>query len=119
MPWGLSTVPFDGETFARKRAGRPTLPRSSNLAAGVHDLPDNSGQIVLLLPVREVLVDFGEIGDVANVVADPVGVLVAVFQLVPHVRQDVDGLQNRYAVLAAATHVVDLAAARRFIELQE
>lgn len=63
--------------------------------------------------------DLGEIGDVADMVSEAVGFLVCPAKVVAHVFEDVDRLQDRYAVGSAAAQVVDFPATRILIEGQE
>src|SRR5437016_10694076 len=80
--------------------------------AGGDDLFEYSVERVLLTPVGEVRVQFGEVGYVADVIADTVVGLVRVAQGVSHGGEAVDGLQDRDAVLAAAAEVVHFSASR-------
>src|ERR1035441_2952820 len=82
-------------------------------AVRLNDLLDDPGQVVLHLPFGKMPVNFAQIRDVADVIADPVLGLAAVLQLVAHAGQQVDGLQNGNTILAPATQVVHLPAARR------
>src|SRR5580704_3723904 len=84
-----------------------------------HDLRQDTGQIVLWPPRREVRVDFRQVSNVADVIADPIFILEAVSQVETHFLEGRDGLQNREAILPTAADVVDLTAARRIIKLEE
>src|ERR1017187_9195165 len=88
-------------TAPRYHETRPQLLR----AVCLYDFPDDPGQIVFQLPVREVPVDLAQVRDVADVVAHAIFRLVAVLQSVAHAGQQVDGLQNGNAVAAPAAQV--------------
>src|ERR1700721_3989076 len=84
-----------------------------------HDLRQDTGQIILWPPLREVRADFRQVSNVADVIADPIFILEAVPQIETHFLEGGDCLQNREAVLPSASDVVDLAAAWGLIKLKE
>ena len=84
-----------------------------------HDLRQDTGQIVLWPPLREVRADFRQVRNVADVIADPIFILEAMPQIETHFLEGSDCLENREAVLPPAADVVDLAAAGRLKKLEE
>ena len=63
--------------------------------------------------------DLAEVGDIADVIPEPVGGPVTVFQLESHVIQQIDGFQNRGAVSAASAKIVYFAGTWTPIEVQK
>ena len=60
-----------------------------------HDLRQDTGQIVLWPPLREVRADFRQVSDVADVIADPIFILEGITQIEAHFLEGGDRLQNR------------------------
>src|ERR1700747_940528 len=84
-----------------------------------HHFLQNSGQIVFQLPVGKMAVDLGQIRDVADVVSDAVCRVVLVVQWMTHLLEKANGFQNRNTVSSASAEVVNLAAPRVLVELEE
>src|SRR2546425_11516986 len=90
-----------------------TLPRRGWCLSSIplDELVHDPGEIVLEPPVGKVGSDLGQVGYVADVVAGSMAFVVLILQLVPHVGEQVDGLEDGEAVRSASAQVVDLATA--------
>src|SRR2546426_6781613 len=63
--------------------------------------------------------DFGQIGNITDMVTDPILIIVGVVQLESHVLQYLDRFEDGDAVLPASPEVIDLPTARRTAEVQK
>src|ERR1700722_3378580 len=82
-------------------------------------LVQNAGQTILHLPVREMTMQLAQVRNITDMIADAIGVLVAVPEAQAQAGQRVDGLQNGQAVAPSAAEVVYLATTRRSKELHK
>src|SRR5207244_1279868 len=84
-----------------------------------YQLKEDSGEVILQLPIGEVRSDLGQIGNIADVIANTVLVFVGGVQVEPHVCQHINCFADGDAVLPASSEVIDLAAAGLAEEVQE
>ena len=67
----------------------------------------------------EMCLEFGQIGNIADVVADAVLLLVRIVPLKAHVCQHVNRFEDGEAIRPAASEVIDLPTARGVEEVQK
>ena len=67
----------------------------------------------------EMRMNFLETGDIADVVSCTVLIDVGIIQVKTHFRQDIDGLEDRKTILAAATEIINFSTPRMLKELQK
>ena len=63
--------------------------------------------------------EFGQIGDIADMVTDPMLLLVYVLHLESHVVEDSNRFKDREAILPATAEIIDLATTRVAEEVQK
>ena len=80
---------------------------------------ENSVKIVLLTPVGKMGSKLGEIGNIADVIPNPVGFLEAVLQIETHILQSFNCFQDRQTVRPAASEVIGLPEAGLLIEFEK
>src|SRR4051812_37761590 len=99
--------PFQTRVTAAPRIGRGAAVSGRARTFGGHHLGDDVLEGARDVPAAQFVAETSQVGDVADVVTAPVGVLVLPDEsLADHALDRVDRLQHRRAVVAAPTEVV-------------
>src|SRR5215813_10434798 len=116
-----STAPSSSRAGMTTESFTLAPPQAGHLLPGIllHQLAEDAGQVVLQLPVGEMRPDFGQIGNIADMVANPVLIIVGVVQFNSHVLQHVNRFEDGDAVLSAPPKVIDLPTPGRPAEVQK